>query len=122
MNSPSTSQPLQVNELSLPGNPEIDFLLFTLSETKKKILVQLSLHPYLGYRKLSKRLGISIGNVRGHLRRSKNKRSLLDLGLAYPTVHGWVLTPKGDECARKLLADKKWLQFVGMLDLLEFML
>lgn len=92
-------------------DPEINFLLFTLSETKKQILVLLALHPYLGYRKISKKLGVSISNIRVHLRRSENCRSLMDLELAYSTVHGWILTPKGDKCAQKLLMDKKWLQF-----------
>ncbi|MFX1512720.1 MAG: hypothetical protein ACFFCQ_09050 [Promethearchaeota archaeon] len=82
-----------------------------MSETKKLILIQLAFHPYLGYRKLSKRTGLAIGNIRSHLRRVKSSRSLMELGLVMNSIHGWTLTPKGEQFVLKLQENQKWWEF-----------
>ncbi len=92
---------------------DLHTLLFRLSETKKQILVQLALHPYLGYRRLSKRLGLSIGNIRSHLKRGKN--SLHELGFVNPTVHGWLLTELGEKFVQKLQSEVKLFPIFGII-------
>ena len=54
-------------------------LIETLGRTKKRILIELYRKP-VGYKKLSKTIGVGLDTIRSHIKSGKYSRSLLQLG------------------------------------------
>ncbi|MFW9778281.1 MAG: hypothetical protein ACFFE8_05445 [Candidatus Heimdallarchaeota archaeon] len=69
-------------------------ILERLGRTKKRILIELY-RDSVGYKRLSKIIGVGLDTVRSHIRTGKYSRSLLELGLVERGEKGWQLTPLG---------------------------
>ena len=81
-----------------------------LGRTKKRILIELY-RDSVGYKRLSKIIGVGLDTVRSHIRTGKYSRSLLELGLVERGEKGWQLTPLGLQVTELLQQDKEFKAF-----------
>jgi hypothetical protein len=81
-----------------------------LGRTKKRILIELY-RDSVGYKRLSKIIGVGLDTVRSHIRTGKYSRSLLELGLVERGEKGWQLTPMGLQVTELLQQDKEFKAF-----------
>ena len=77
-----------------------------LGRTKKRILIELY-RDSVGYKRLSKIIGVGLDTVRSHIRTGKYSRSLLQLGLVERGEKGWQLTPLGLQVTELLQQDNE---------------
>lgn len=81
-----------------------------LGRTKKRILIELY-RDSVGYKRLSKIIGVGLDTVRSHIRTGKYSRSLLQLGLVERGEKGWQLTPLGLQVTELLQQDNEFKAF-----------
>ncbi|MHA2224250.1 MAG: hypothetical protein ACXAC8_03540 [Candidatus Hodarchaeales archaeon] len=81
-----------------------------LGRTKKRILIELY-RDSVGYKRLSKIIGVGLDTVRSHIRTGKYSRSLLELGLVERGEKGWQLTPLGLQVTEILQQDTEFKAF-----------
>ncbi len=81
-----------------------------LGRTKKRILIELY-RDSVGYKRLSKIIGVGLDTVRSHIRTGKYSRSLLELGLVERGEKGWQLTPLGLQVTEILQQDSEFKAF-----------
>ena len=79
-------------------------LVEQLGRTKKRIIIELYRQP-VGYKKLSKILGVGLDTIRSHIKSGKYSRSLLQLGCVERGEKGWTLSSTGKEVAELLKED-----------------
>jgi transposase len=83
---------------------QVKELIGQLGRTKKRILIELY-RESIGYKKLSKILGVGLDTIRSHIKSGKYSRSLLQLGCVERGEKGWQLTPLGIQIAEELKQD-----------------
>ena len=81
-----------------------------LGRTKKRILIELY-RDSVGYKRLSKMIGVGLDTIRSHIRTGKYSRSLLELGLVERGEKGWQLTPLGLQVTELLQQDVEFKAF-----------
>ena len=81
-----------------------------LGRTKKRILIELY-RDSVGYKRLSKIIGVGLDTVRSHIRTGKYSRSLLEMGLVERGEKGWQLTPLGLQVTELLQQDAEYKAF-----------
>ena len=81
-----------------------------LGRTKRRILIELY-RDSVGYKRLSKIIGVGLDTVRSHIRTGKYSRSLLQLGLVERGEKGWQLTPIGLQVTELLQQDNEFKAF-----------
>jgi hypothetical protein len=81
-----------------------------LGRTKKRILIELY-RDSVGYKRLSKIIGVGLDTIRSHIRTGKYSRSLLELGLVERGEQGWQLTPLGLQVTELLQQDAEFKAF-----------
>ncbi len=81
-----------------------------LGRTKKRILIELY-RDSVGYKRLSKIIGVGLDTIRSHIRTGKYSRSLLDIGLVERGEKGWQLTPLGLQVTELLQQDTEFKAF-----------
>jgi predicted transcriptional regulator len=104
-NKPSSLDKTQIEQRSEPTE-----LLERLGRTKKRILIELY-RDSVGYKRLSKIIGVGLDTVRSHIRTGKYSRSLLELGLVERGEKGWQLTPLGLQVTELLQQDAEFKAF-----------
>jgi len=72
----------------------IDEMIERMGRTKKRIVIELY-RSQVGYKKLSKILGVGLDTVRSHIKSGKYSNSLLQMGLVERGDSGWQLSAKG---------------------------
>ncbi len=85
-------------------------LMERLGRTKKRILIELY-RDSVGYKRLSKIIGVGLDTIRSHIRTGKYSRSLLELGLVERGEQGWQLTPLGLQVTELLQEDTEFKAF-----------
>ncbi len=85
-------------------------LMERLGRTKKRILIELY-RDSVGYKRLSKIIGVGLDTIRSHIRTGKYSRSLLELGLVERGEQGWQLTPLGLQVTELLQEDAEFKAF-----------
>lgn len=95
-----------------PKNQSSDpsVIIERLGRTKKRILIELY-RDSVGYKRLSKIIGVGLDTVRSHIRTGKYSRSLLELGLVERGEQGWQLTPLGLQVTELLQQDSEFKAF-----------
>ena len=83
-------------------DPESD--IERLGRTKKRILIELYRHS-VGYKRLSKTLGVGLDTIRSHIKSGKYSTSLSQMELVEKGESGWRLTAKGLLVCEKLKED-----------------
>lgn len=108
----SNSHTNEVSPNSENGQPisEPQALIQQLGRTKKRILIELY-RDSVGYKRLSKIIGVGLDTVRSHIRTGKYSRSLLELGLVERGEQGWQLTPLGLQVTELLQQDSEFKAF-----------
>ena len=81
-----------------------------LGRTKKRILIELY-RDSVGYKRLSKIIGVGLDTVRSHIRTGKYSRSLLQLGIVERGEKGWQLTTLGLQVTELLQQDNEFKAF-----------
>ena len=81
-----------------------------LGRTKRRILIELY-RDSVGYKRLSKIIGVGLDTVRSHIRTGKYSRSLLQLGLVERGEKGWQLTTLGLQVTELLQQDNEFKAF-----------
>jgi hypothetical protein len=81
-----------------------------LGRTKKRILIELY-RDSVGYKRLSKIIGVGLDTIRSHIRTGKYSRSLLAMGLVERGEKGWQLTPLGLQVTELLQQDNEFKAF-----------
>jgi len=110
------ASPGEVDQLKQDGqNPkeiltDASEIIKKLGRTKKRILIELY-RDSVGYKRLSKIIGVGLDTVRSHIRTGKYSRSLLELGLVERGEKGWQLTPLGLQVTELLQQDKEFKAF-----------
>lgn len=89
---PKKAVDAQQTSSTMPTDP-VD-VIERLGRTKKRILIEIY-RSSIGYKRLSKIIGVGLDTVRSHIRTGKYSRSLLELGLVERGEKGWQLTPLG---------------------------
>jgi predicted transcriptional regulator len=85
-------------------------LMERLGRTKKRILIELY-RDSVGYKRLSKIIGVGLDTIRSHIRTGKYSRSLLELGLVERGEKGWQLTPLGLQITELLQQEAEFKAF-----------
>ena len=96
-------------------NPEIlsqdpKDIMERLGRTKQRILIELY-RDSVGYKRLSKMIGVGLDTVRSHIRTGKYSRSLFSMGLVERGEKGWQLTPLGLQVTELLQQDNEFKAF-----------
>ena len=110
------ASPGEINQQKQDGqNPkeiltDASEIIQKLGRTKKRILIELY-RASVGYKRLSKIIGVGLDTVRSHIRTGKYSRSLLELGLVERGEKGWQLTPLGLQVTELLQQDKEFKAF-----------
>ena len=81
-----------------------------LGRTKKRILIELY-RDSVGYKRLSKIIGVGLDTIRSHIRTGKYSRSLLAMSLVERGEKGWQLTPLGLQVTELLQQDNEFKAF-----------
>ncbi|MCK4848299.1 MAG: hypothetical protein KAT16_04680 [Candidatus Heimdallarchaeota archaeon] len=81
-----------------------------LGRTKKRILIELY-RDSVGYKRLSKIIGVGLDTIRSHIRTGKYSRSLLEMNLVERGEKGWQLTPLGLQVTELLQQDNEFKAF-----------
>ena len=108
MNEKKTSS-LNENDLDQSENFD-DEILQDPQQIKKRILIELY-RDSVGYKRLSKIIGVGLDTVRSHIRTGKYSRSLLEMGLVERGEKGWQLTPLGLQVTELLQQDAEYKAF-----------
>ncbi len=85
-------------------------IITRLGRTKKRILIELY-RDSVGYKRLSKIIGVGLDTIRSHIRTGKYSRSLLELGLVERGEQGWQLTSLGLQVTELLQQDAEFKAF-----------
>ena len=107
-NSNSTETKLRDESSLISQDP--NELMERLGRTKKRILIELY-RDSVGYKRLSKIIGVGLDTIRSHIRTGKYSRSLLDIGLVERGEKGWQLTPLGLQVTELLQQDTEFKAF-----------
>ncbi|MFW9995033.1 MAG: hypothetical protein ACFFD4_23540 [Candidatus Odinarchaeota archaeon] len=83
---------------------EIDDMIKRMGRTKKRIVIELY-RSQVGYKKLSKILGVGLDTVRSHIKSGKYSTSLLQMALVERGETGWQLSAKGLMVCERLQQD-----------------
>jgi len=81
-----------------------------LGRTKKRILIELY-RDSVGYKRLSKIIGVGLDTIRSHIRTGKYSRSMLEMNLVERGEKGWQLTPLGLQVTELLQQDNEFKAF-----------
>lgn len=81
-----------------------------LGRTKRRILIELY-RDSVGYKRLSKIIGVGLDTIRSHIRTGKYSRSLLEMNLVERGEKGWQLTPLGLQVTELLQQDNEFKAF-----------
>ena len=108
LNPNSSEELLQDNSSQISQDPK-EFME-RLGRTKKRILIELY-RDSVGYKRLSKIIGVGLDTIRSHIRTGKYSRSLLDIGLVERGEKGWQLTPLGLQVIELLQQDTEFKAF-----------
>ena len=81
-----------------------------LGRTKKRILIELY-RDSVGYKRLSKIIGVGLDTIRSHIRTGKYSRSLLEMNLVERGEKGWQLAPLGLQVTELLQQDNEFKAF-----------
>ncbi|MHA1994424.1 MAG: hypothetical protein ACW97Z_07795 [Candidatus Hodarchaeales archaeon] len=108
LNSNSTQDASQDNGSLISHDPKE--IMERLGRTKKRILIELY-RDSVGYKRLSKIIGVGLDTIRSHIRTGKYSRSLLDVGLVERGEKGWQLTPLGLQVTELLQQDTEFKAF-----------
>jgi hypothetical protein len=87
-----------------------DEIMERLGRTKKRILIELY-RDSVGYKRLSKIIGVGLDTIRSHIRTGKYSRSLLEMNLVERGEKGWQLTPLGLQVTELLQQDNEFKAF-----------
>ena len=104
-NEPSNNSNDEKTEIKDPSQ-----IVERLGRTKKRILIELY-RDSVGYKRLSKIIGVGLDTVRSHIRTGKYSRSLLEMGLVERGEKGWQLTPLGLQVTELLQQDAEFKAF-----------
>lgn len=85
-------------------------LLNILGHTKKRILIELY-RDSVGYKRLSKIIGVGLDTIRSHIRTGKYSRSLFQMGLVEKGEKGWQVSQSGLEVIEQLQKDPEYRGF-----------
>ncbi|PWI46365.1 hypothetical protein CEE45_17155 [Candidatus Heimdallarchaeota archaeon B3_Heim] len=107
-NPKSSEELLRDNSSQIIQDPKE--LMERLGRTKKRILIELY-RDSVGYKRLSKIIGVGLDTIRSHIRTGKYSRSLLDIGLVERGEKGWQLTPLGLQVTELLQQDTEFKAF-----------
>ena len=107
-NPKSSEELLRDNSSQISQDPKE--LMERLGRTKKRILIELY-RDSVGYKRLSKIIGVGLDTIRSHIRTGKYSRSLLDIGLVERGEKGWQLTPLGLQVTELLQQDTEFKAF-----------
>ncbi|MFX1545706.1 MAG: hypothetical protein ACFFCU_05810 [Promethearchaeota archaeon] len=107
-----TNTSLMNNEQEVDLEKSLDpiQMMERLGRTKKRILIELY-RDSVGYKRLSKIIGVGLDTIRSHIRTGKYSRSLLELGLVERGEQGWQLTPLGLQVTELLQQDTEFKAF-----------
>ncbi len=108
LNSNSTEALPQDDPSTISHDPKD--IMERLGRTKKRILIELY-RDSVGYKRLSKIIGVGLDTIRSHIRTGKYSRSLLDIGLVERGEKGWQLTPLGLQVTELLQQDNEFKAF-----------
>ncbi|NHJ02764.1 MAG: hypothetical protein EAX86_11555 [Candidatus Heimdallarchaeota archaeon] len=108
--SNSPNQPSTQDSSAKTTIDEPQTIIEQLGRTKKRILIELY-RDSVGYKRLSKMIGVGLDTVRSHIRTGKYSRSLLELGLVERGEQGWQLTPLGLQVTELLQQDSEFKAF-----------
>ncbi len=108
LNPKSSEELLRDNSSQISQDPK-EFME-RLGRTKKRILIELY-RDSVGYKRLSKIIGVGLDTIRSHIRTGKYSRSLLDIGLVERGEKGWQLTPLGLQVIELLQQDTEFKAF-----------
>ena len=108
LNSNSSQEASQDNSSHISQDPKE--IMERLGRTKKRILIELY-RDSVGYKRLSKIIGVGLDTIRSHIRTGKYSRSLLDIGLVERGEKGWQLTPLGLQVTELLQQDTEFKAF-----------
>ena len=97
-------------EKSVPDDLSPSEIMERLGRTKKRILIELY-RDSVGYKRLSKIIGVGLDTIRSHIRTGKYSRSLLAMGLVERGEKGWQLTPLGLQVTELLQQDNEFKAF-----------
>ena len=81
-----------------------------LGRTKKRILIEIY-RDSVGYKRLSKIIGVGLDTIRSHIRTGKYSRSLLEMNLVERGEKGWQLTSLGLQVTELLQQDNEFKAF-----------
>ena len=81
-----------------------------LGRTKKRILIEIY-RDSVGYKRLSKIIGVGLDTIRSHIRTGKYSRSLLEMNLVERGEKGWQLAPLGLQVTELLQQDNEFKAF-----------
>ena len=98
------------NEKAFPDDLNPSEIMERLGRTKKRILIELY-RDSVGYKRLSKIIGVGLDTIRSHIRTGKYSRSLLTMGLVERGEKGWQLTPLGLQVTELLQQDNEFKAF-----------
>lgn len=88
-------------------------LIQRMGRTKKRIIIELY-RDSVGYKKLSKILGVGLDTIRSHIKSGKYSTSLSQLGVVERGEKGWQLSPFGLEVCELLQKDPELKAFFFM--------
>ncbi|MHA1977924.1 MAG: hypothetical protein ACW98I_13540 [Candidatus Hodarchaeales archaeon] len=108
LNSNSTEENSRGDSSIISQDPKE--IMERLGRTKKRILIELY-RDSVGYKRLSKIIGVGLDTIRSHIRTGKYSRSLLDIGLVERGEKGWQLTPLGLQVTELLQQDTEFKAF-----------
>ncbi len=91
-------------------SPNPTEIIENLGRTKKRILIELY-RDSVGYKRLSKIIGVGLDTIRSHIRTGKYSRSLVALGLVERGEKGWQLTSLGLQVTELLQQDAEFKAF-----------
>ena len=81
-----------------------------LGRTKKRILIEIY-RDSVGYKRLSKIIGVGLDTIRSHIRTGKYSRSLLEMNLVERGEKCWQLTSLGLQVTELLQQDNEFKAF-----------
>ncbi|MHA1206766.1 MAG: hypothetical protein ACTSR4_09885 [Candidatus Hodarchaeales archaeon] len=81
-----------------------------LGRTKKRILIEIY-RDSVGYKRLSKIIGVGLDTIRSHIRTGKYSRSLLEMNMVERGEKGWQLTSLGLQVTELLQQDNEFKAF-----------
>ncbi|MBA7520033.1 hypothetical protein ES705_12121 [subsurface metagenome] len=82
-------------------------ILERLGKSKRLILIEIS-KGELGYKKLSKKLGLGLDTIRSHIRTGKHSTSLFQLDLILRDQERWIISELGKKVLELLKQEPEY--------------